>query len=85
MCNLSTKLTPIQWQSFWCIYTKLFGVNALPVHLLSFFSEIIINNKILTKNYHLTLYNNSKYNLKNLSNLNQSSSVLIKKKQCMCF
>lgn len=87
MCSLATTLTPLQWQLFWRTYTTLFGANALPMHLLSFFSEILNQNKILAKNFE---YNSDfelfliDSNIENSNNFKLSSSFLIKKIQSMC-
>ncbi|KAI1705913.1 hypothetical protein DdX_13354 [Ditylenchus destructor] len=44
MCMLATSLSPAQWQAYWRSYAAIFGVGALPTHLLSFFSEILANH-----------------------------------------
>ncbi|KAI1706072.1 hypothetical protein Ddc_15462 [Ditylenchus destructor] len=44
MCMLATSLSPAQWQAYWRAYASIFGVGALPTHLLSFFSEILANH-----------------------------------------
>uniref|UniRef100_A0A915DUZ6 Uncharacterized protein n=1 Tax=Ditylenchus dipsaci TaxID=166011 RepID=A0A915DUZ6_9BILA len=47
MCMLASTLTPPQWQAYWRAYASLFGVNALPTHLLSFFGDILSQNSTM--------------------------------------
>uniref|UniRef100_A0A8R1DYA5 Uncharacterized protein n=1 Tax=Caenorhabditis japonica TaxID=281687 RepID=A0A8R1DYA5_CAEJA len=37
LCFLATNLSPVQWQGYWLAHCALFGEQAVPVHLLSFF------------------------------------------------
>ncbi|CAI2293715.1 unnamed protein product [Caenorhabditis sp. 36 PRJEB53466] len=37
LCFLATNLSPAQWQGYWLAHCALFGEQAVPVHLLSFF------------------------------------------------
>uniref|UniRef100_A0A183C9E8 MFS domain-containing protein n=1 Tax=Globodera pallida TaxID=36090 RepID=A0A183C9E8_GLOPA len=39
LCQLATSLNPQQWQLFWRHYAMLFGLKALPPHLLVFFNN----------------------------------------------
>ncbi|KAL3092441.1 hypothetical protein niasHS_007650 [Heterodera schachtii] len=39
LCQLATSLSAQQWQMFWRHYAMLFGLKALPPHLLSFFNN----------------------------------------------
>ncbi|EFO95769.1 hypothetical protein CRE_14034 [Caenorhabditis remanei] len=37
LCVLATNLSPAQWQGYWLAHCALFGEQAVPVHMLSFF------------------------------------------------
>ncbi|CAB3408088.1 unnamed protein product [Caenorhabditis bovis] len=39
LCFLASNLSPSQWQGYWLAHCALFGEQAVPVHLLSFFSN----------------------------------------------
>uniref|UniRef100_A0A0N5CH14 Uncharacterized protein n=1 Tax=Strongyloides papillosus TaxID=174720 RepID=A0A0N5CH14_STREA len=36
--DLSMQLNSIEWQAFWYIYSNVFGLHTLPLHLISFFN-----------------------------------------------
>uniref|UniRef100_A0A1I7TKW8 Uncharacterized protein n=1 Tax=Caenorhabditis tropicalis TaxID=1561998 RepID=A0A1I7TKW8_9PELO len=37
LCVLATNLSPAQWQGYWLAHSALFGEQAVPIHMLSFF------------------------------------------------
>ncbi|CAL2028565.1 unnamed protein product [Caenorhabditis brenneri] len=37
LCVLATNLSPAQWQGYWLAHCALFGEQAVPIHMLSFF------------------------------------------------
>uniref|UniRef100_A0A0K0ESS0 Uncharacterized protein n=1 Tax=Strongyloides stercoralis TaxID=6248 RepID=A0A0K0ESS0_STRER len=46
LSDLSIQLNSIEWQAFWYIYTNVFGVHTLPLHLISFFNIFAQNQQI---------------------------------------
>ncbi|PAV57351.1 hypothetical protein WR25_00302 [Diploscapter pachys] len=39
LCLLASNLTPQQWQGYWMAHCAVFGQQAVPFHLLSFFNQ----------------------------------------------
>uniref|UniRef100_A0A0N5A3G3 Uncharacterized protein n=1 Tax=Parastrongyloides trichosuri TaxID=131310 RepID=A0A0N5A3G3_PARTI len=45
LADLSLQLNAVEWQAFWYIYTNVFGLNSLPIQLISFFNIFAQNQQ----------------------------------------
>uniref|UniRef100_A0A1I8AWJ3 Uncharacterized protein n=1 Tax=Steinernema glaseri TaxID=37863 RepID=A0A1I8AWJ3_9BILA len=46
LCTLANSLSACQWQTYWQNYASIYGIGALPTHLLSFFNQPLFNDNL---------------------------------------
>ncbi|KAK0395965.1 hypothetical protein QR680_001507 [Steinernema hermaphroditum] len=46
LCTLANSLSSCQWQTYWQNYASIYGIGALPTHLLSFFNQPLFNDNL---------------------------------------